>query len=147
MTSMMGTTSRVHRNDGTAIAVTSGVSRCVLEKPDGGTVPAPATNTATLTVDGPVYLSGDLALTTADGDVGLPDTGIALCRCGASRNKPFCDGSHQHAGFRDDATLRGPESLPATHPAGRLVMRMRQDGPLMLTGPLVVVGANDRRAF
>ena len=28
-------------------------------------------------------------------------TSIALCRCGASTNKPFCDGDHRGAGFKD----------------------------------------------
>ncbi len=118
-----------------------------VERPDGPPESAPATNTATLTADGPTYLRGDLALMTADGDVGLADTRIALCRCGASQNKPFCDGSHRKAGFRDDATLRAADSPPAPRPGGRVAIRARPNGPLMLTGPLTVVGANDRRAF
>jgi CDGSH-type Zn-finger protein len=34
-------------------------------------------------------------------------TAIALCRCGASTNKPFCDGSHRGAGFKDKAEATG----------------------------------------
>lgn len=34
---------------------------------------------------------------------GVSVSRYTLCRCGASKNKPFCDGSHWHVGFRDDA--------------------------------------------
>ena len=50
---------------------------------------------------GPLLVVGDdVTLTDADGKV-YPTTGpnIALCRCGASANKPFCDGAHNAAGF------------------------------------------------
>jgi CDGSH-type Zn-finger protein len=36
----------------------------------------------------------------ANGVVIREDTRMALCRCGHSRNKPFCDGSHETAGFQ-----------------------------------------------
>lgn len=55
--------------------------------------------------DGPYLLGGDLSelqLTDADGNAydvaGKPM--IALCRCGASVTKPFCDGQHSKIGFR-----------------------------------------------
>jgi CDGSH-type Zn-finger protein len=106
-----------------------------------------AVNTATPTLNGPTYLRGDFALLTADGEVALHDTRIALCRCGASQHKPFCDGSHSKSDFKDDAALRAPE-LPATvHGSGRVEIRARTNGPLMLTGPLTVVGSNGREAF
>ncbi len=55
--------------------------------------------------NGPYVVSGDLSelnLTDADGNkydlTGKP--AISLCRCGASVNKPFCDGTHSKIGFQ-----------------------------------------------
>ncbi len=55
--------------------------------------------------NGPYVVSGDLGelnLTDAEGNkydlAGKP--AIALCRCGASINKPFCDGTHSKIGFQ-----------------------------------------------
>ena len=42
---------------------------------------------------------GPMTLQCADGSVGATRNKAALCRCGHSRNKPFCDGSHKAAGF------------------------------------------------
>jgi CDGSH-type Zn-finger protein len=54
--------------------------------------------------DGPLIVRGDFELRTPDG---TPiDTGrgtIALCRCGKSAVKPFCDGTHKVTGFRASA--------------------------------------------
>jgi len=49
--------------------------------------------------DGPLFVRGRLRILNADGDVIRQDTRAALCRCGASENKPFCDGSHRRIGF------------------------------------------------
>jgi thiamine pyrophosphate-dependent acetolactate synthase large subunit-like protein/CDGSH-type Zn-finger protein len=51
--------------------------------------------------DGPYYVRGGIGLESAELGEGATSEHYALCRCGASRNKPFCDGSHWYAGFHD----------------------------------------------
>jgi CDGSH-type Zn-finger protein len=63
-----------------------------------------------------VRKNGPLVLEGADAVQLLDPTGkayglggraaVSLCRCGASANKPFCDGSHNHHGFQDEPEAR-----------------------------------------
>jgi CDGSH-type Zn-finger protein len=51
--------------------------------------------------NGPYLVRGDFQLTDVDGsEIDPHRKTIALCRCGASRRKPFCDGTHKLIGFR-----------------------------------------------
>lgn len=52
-------------------------------------------------VDGPIWVSGGLPIQRSDGSLLEKRNRITLCRCGASDNKPFCDGSHARIGFHD----------------------------------------------
>lgn len=63
--------------------------------------------------NGPYLIDGPIALTDADGtSVSTPpDRPIALCRCGASANKPLCDGSHASIGF--DGTFSAANRAPS----------------------------------
>ena len=58
---------------------------------------------ATITpyTDGPLIVRGDFEILSLDGEV-LPSgrKTVALCRCGVSAIKPFCDGTHKLMGFR-----------------------------------------------
>lgn len=52
--------------------------------------------------NGPIIIRGDVTLKNAEGhDIELPSLGgsLALCRCGGSKKKPFCDGEHKKIGF------------------------------------------------
>ncbi|NJP94706.1 CDGSH iron-sulfur domain-containing protein [Nonomuraea sp. FMUSA5-5] len=57
--------------------------------------------TVTPCEDGPLLVRGPFELVTQDGEV-IPAgrATVALCRCGRSSTKPFCDGSHKATGFR-----------------------------------------------
>ena len=53
------------------------------------------------TKNGPLIVEGPVELFDADGNkVTVDKPRIALCRCGASSNKPFCDGTHSAIGFQ-----------------------------------------------
>lgn len=53
--------------------------------------------------DGPYWVRGGIAVEAADGSRYEIRARVTLCRCGASRNKPFCDGSHARVRFKDPA--------------------------------------------
>ena len=55
----------------------------------------------TVTKDGPYAITGGVGLPTGKFGDGASTEHYTLCRCGASKNKPFCDGSHWTVEFRD----------------------------------------------
>jgi len=107
---------------------------------DGGrTEPARTANEARIAADGPVYLTGEIEICDGEGKTVLRDTRIAFCRCGASRNKPYCDNSHKGSGFKDDGTCAAP-SLNAVG-SGPLKLTVFPGGPAQVDGPLTVLDA------
>ena len=62
--------------------------------------PVPEETTVEPRTNGPLFVRGKLRFVTPRGDVIREDTRVALCRCGQSSNKPFCDGTHRVVGFR-----------------------------------------------
>ncbi len=54
--------------------------------------------------NGPFLVEGPIELLDSRGDAfeTPPDKPIALCRCGQSANRPFCDGAHRSCGFESD---------------------------------------------
>ena len=70
--------------------------------------------------DGPYKVTGPVDLVDADGNrfPVEPGRSIALCRCGRSREKPFCDRSHRESGF--SACERAGPAADALRDSGRL---------------------------
>jgi CDGSH-type Zn-finger protein len=64
---------------------------------------------------GPLRVSGSFVITDAQGNAFdlAGREAISLCRCGASGNKPFCDGSHRTTGFQSEIQAR---ALPPPAP-------------------------------
>ena len=49
---------------------------------------------------GPLWVRGGVTIVGSDGHVHEVRNRVTLCRCGQSKNKPFCDGTHAHVGWR-----------------------------------------------
>jgi CDGSH-type Zn-finger protein/uncharacterized Fe-S cluster protein YjdI len=109
---------------------------------EGPAEPTPKQNTVVVAPDGPLYVSGDLSIGLTDGTT-LSDTRAALCRCGDSHNKPFCDNTHLQKEFTDPGTL-GEDKLRVSEVASGLRIDSAPDGPLLVAGPLSIRGAGDQ---
>lgn len=66
-------------------------------------VPPPREQMVTVTDNGPYAVTGGVELMNTQFGDGASKEHYTLCRCGASKNKPFCDGSHWAVNFRDPA--------------------------------------------
>jgi CDGSH-type Zn-finger protein/uncharacterized Fe-S cluster protein YjdI len=100
---------------------------------------APPVNLASVREHGPYAFRGQLRL---DGQaLGFRAT---LCRCGASKNKPFCDGSHHEIGF--DATGEPPTKETQMLPVrdGVLAIDPQPNGPLAVSGNLEITSGTGR---
>jgi uncharacterized Fe-S cluster protein YjdI/CDGSH-type Zn-finger protein len=67
---------------------------------------APEETTVELRPNGPMYVRGRIRIKDMSGHTIREDTRVALCRCGGSENKPFCDGTHRIIGFRTGTPRR-----------------------------------------
>jgi CDGSH-type Zn-finger protein/uncharacterized Fe-S cluster protein YjdI len=135
-----------------AASVADAVNRCPsgalrMQFADGtSAMIVPPDNQGHLNADGPTYLRGKLTL--RDGESTLDDTRIALCRCGASQHKPFCDNSHRKIGFKDAGMLPADVPVPPdVDLSAPLTIRQNPNGPLVCTGPLTLHGSDGRTAF
>ena len=116
---------------------------------DGGPAEAvPEQNRITVGVNRPLWLRGDLEIIGPDGTVTLKDTRLALCRCGASRNKPFCDGSHKEK-FQDNGVLgkNSAKTVESVDEERTLQITPTADGPLAVKGKAEIVSADGQTCY
>jgi CDGSH-type Zn-finger protein len=103
-------------------------------------------NVVQLNAFGPLYVEGDVEVLDGEGNVLRKESGVWLCRCGNSKDKPFCDSSHIAAGFPDDGVFiaKGGEVPDG---GGPLRIVAVANGPLMLQGPVRIYGADGAAGF
>jgi CDGSH-type Zn-finger protein/uncharacterized Fe-S cluster protein YjdI len=108
---------------------------------------SPDPNQVLVSNDGPLYVRGEIELEGAPDDMPGVRHRVALCRCGQSKNKPFCDNSHRGAGFRDSGAVgkKGDPDLQAQ--GGQLRIKPAKDGPLLVNGQFAIVAGSGRAAW
>lgn len=105
------------------------------ERRDGGeNEAAPLVNTVRLRENGP--LAFNAPLTVAGAAAGYRAT---LCRCGASKTKPYCDTSHHDAGFTASGETKPKEAAALARRDGPVAVTPLKNGPLQVDGNLEVV--------
>jgi CDGSH-type Zn-finger protein len=102
-----------------------GVSSAAADDLPDADLPAdlPAEGAATITPyrDGPLIVRGDFRLVDQDGaEIDPGRKTVALCRCGKSGIKPFCDGSHKRSGFS------APSAPSRPRPAAAILRQARR---------------------
>src|SRR6516165_869539 len=123
---------------GIALSCPSGA--IAYERLDGGPQEtAPQVNVVRIRENGPLAFHAELAI---EGE--QPAFRATLCRCGASRRKPHCDGSHAAALFAATGEPATQESTPLAVRAGALAVKPLRNGPLMIDGPLEIVSGTGR---
>jgi CDGSH-type Zn-finger protein/uncharacterized Fe-S cluster protein YjdI len=101
--------------------------------------PAPPVNLASIRESGPYAFKGQLEL---DGDpIGFRAT---LCRCGASKNKPFCDSSHHEVGFNATGEPASGKTDALAVRNGVLAIDPQLNGPLSIRGNLEITSGTGR---
>ena len=112
---------------------------------EAGAPAAPTPSEFTVIADGPIYVHGNVALQTAD-EAEVRESRLALCRCGASTNKPYCDNSHSEVPFEDPGLIlrEGGDEVVAD---GDLTLSPVADGPILLRGPFTIISADGSRVF
>jgi CDGSH-type Zn-finger protein/uncharacterized Fe-S cluster protein YjdI len=110
------------------------VSGDVVEQPE-------PENTVMVVPNGPLYVRGDLSIHGKDPENPTKATRVALCRCGHSKNKPYCDNSHIEAGFEDTGAV-GREGPGLTETGGTLDIQPIANGSVRLLGNVKVRAAS-----
>lgn len=100
----------------------------------------PAANLIKVLENGPLAVIAELEIDDSE-----PMIRASLCRCGASKNKPFCDSSHEQAGFSATGEPEVKSSDALDKQDGKLVINLLENGPLLCKGNMEICSGTGRR--
>jgi CDGSH-type Zn-finger protein/uncharacterized Fe-S cluster protein YjdI len=118
------------------------------ERLDGGPQDEPERPTVAVPIDnGPLLMEGDLRIVDDEGQTIAEEYRVTLCRCGRTRNQPFCDNSHLMAGFRSHEYTPRPDAAEPEEdaPDGKTTITATRDGSLHVEGRVVVMTQNGEK--
>jgi CDGSH-type Zn-finger protein/uncharacterized Fe-S cluster protein YjdI len=112
------------------------------ERHDGGPAEgAPSVNVIRVRENGPYAVHAALEFPTG------AEFRATLCRCGQSKRKPYCDGSHVAAGFAASGEPATRPSEPLAERGGVLAITPLPDGPLQIRGSVEICSGTGRTVF
>lgn len=124
-----------------AVALACPSGAITYDRIDGGAQEAPPpVNLIRLRENGPLAVHAQMRI---DDDTAQP-LRATLCRCGASKNKPYCDASHVAANFQATGEPPTQTSLPLAVRDGMLTITPKKDGPLYFSGNVELVSGTGR---
>jgi CDGSH-type Zn-finger protein/uncharacterized Fe-S cluster protein YjdI len=100
---------------------------------------SPKVNTISVRENGPLAISAEIVL--AGAPIG---TRATFCRCGESRNKPYCDGSHVAAAFAATGEPSAATSAALAKRDGALTITPYPNGPLGVAGSVEIISGTGR---
>jgi CDGSH-type Zn-finger protein/uncharacterized Fe-S cluster protein YjdI len=100
--------------------------------------PLPRVNVLKVRENGPLAVLADIRIAGQALPKDAQRTRATLCRCGASKTKPFCDGSHTEAKFVATGEPAIKDSQPLAQRDGVLMVTPQKNGPLLVEGNLEI---------
>lgn len=97
-------------------------------------------NTIMVRPNGPLICGSELnvIIQDVDGNIISKEKELALCRCGHSNNKPFCDGSHKKSAIDARQEFSDVRKEELTSPSSELVITVKPNAMLLIKSPVTI---------
>lgn len=109
----------------------------------------PDENSMQLMKNGPIYCSGNFQVNDQPRSENNQESRLALCRCGASNNKPYCDNQHAKASFNHEGKFDNaqPQLEGLDNQSDQVELKVIPNGPILINGPLNIHNSEGEKYF